>query len=824
LTASTADSLPPGLATHPDYELKRELGRGGMGVVYLAHNRMMGRDEVLKVMGQHLVDFPGVLDRFLREIRAVARLRHPNIVTAYHATRLGQSVMFAMEYVEGDDLSRLVEIKGPMPVAHACLFIHQAALGLQHAHEEGLVHRDIKPGNLILSRKGDRLTVKILDFGLAKAAREEKVDHNLTSPGQALGTPSYIAPEQITDAQTADIRADIYSLGSTLYFLLAGRPPFRAKSVYELYQAHISRIAEPLNVLRPDVPADLAALVAKMMAKDPSQRFQTPGEVARALAPFFKNATPAPTNPRADVSPAARTASEGAYAATQLETEADRHRGRPAKTAVSVGDESQWERPSGFRETASSAEEEPEATPRGRSVWLWPSVIAGVSLFGLLAALLGWVLYRRTPHGGNVLESPPPVANPTARVFPPVPPAPDESGVPDSLPKAADKAAPELLKSDLPPGVIATTEKADGILLRYNNDSRQWERLVEPTPLRPQERLLSLDPFRSRVALGYAKLDLVRETEVVLGSAPPNESGRFQLAQGQVVLRGGSSGLPFEIQFGGKSILIMPPPGGAVGVARISSFERGVPESSRSVLQVFSSEGEVVVRSLQAGELRETLTGPGSITWDGARWTDRSDRPGPFWVTETKPNAFDQLLGQQFLNHMRLDRPVIANIVEAHEDDQKDVRRLALRALRVVGDLSFITPELIKPDDPTARREAIRVLRTAVAQGPDSMKALHDQLEREFGQPGAGTIEKLLIGFNAKEARDEATYALLVKHLSAPDVAVRELALDNLRSLTGRGDLQYDPDRLEGPGLNAWRDLLRNHELHPATVAAKRDN
>ena len=116
MTSSSGDSLPPGLAAHPDYEIKRELGRGGMGVVYLAHNRLMGRDEVLKVMGQHLMERPGVLERFLREIRSVAKLRHPNIVTAYHATRLGQSVLFAMEYVEGLDLSKLVKAKGPMPV------------------------------------------------------------------------------------------------------------------------------------------------------------------------------------------------------------------------------------------------------------------------------------------------------------------------------------------------------------------------------------------------------------------------------------------------------------------------------------------------------------------------------------------------------------------------------------------------------------------------------------------------------------------------------------------------------------------------------------
>ena len=229
-----------------------------MGVVYLAHNRLMGRDEVLKVMDQQFMGRAGVLERFLREIRAVAKLRHPNIVTAYHATRLGESFMLAMEYVDGLDLARLVHDNGPLPVGHACDLVYQTALGLQHAHEEGLVHRDIKPGNLMLARKGSTTTVKVLDFGLAKASREEKGDTSLTAQWQTLGTPDFIAPEQILDATTADIRADIYSLGATLYYLLTGRPPFQAKSQYDLYQAHISRDADPPNRLRPEVPGELA--------------------------------------------------------------------------------------------------------------------------------------------------------------------------------------------------------------------------------------------------------------------------------------------------------------------------------------------------------------------------------------------------------------------------------------------------------------------------------------------------------------------------------------------------------------------------------------
>jgi len=302
LTPPLPPALPPALANHPDYEIIRELGHGGMGVVYLAHNRLMDRHEVLKVIGHHIVERPGVLDRFLREIRAVARLRHPNIVSAYAAFRCGDSLVFAMEYAEGLDLARMVKARGPLQVAQACYYVQQAALGLQHAHEEGMVHRDIKPANLTLTHKKGRAVIKVLDFGLSKATSEQNASdlgigepsfggnfgETLTRVGQMLGTPDFIAPEQIVDAQKADIRADIYSLGCALYCLLSGRAPFEATTLYDLLQAHQSMDATRLNFLRPEVPAELAALVAKMMAKEPARRFQEPDEVAHALTPFFK--------------------------------------------------------------------------------------------------------------------------------------------------------------------------------------------------------------------------------------------------------------------------------------------------------------------------------------------------------------------------------------------------------------------------------------------------------------------------------------------------------------------------------------------------------
>jgi serine/threonine protein kinase/formylglycine-generating enzyme required for sulfatase activity len=460
-----ANTVAPELADHPDYEIIRELGRGGMGVVYLAHNKLMGRDEVLKVMGRHIMERPGVLDRFLREIRAVAQLRHPNIVTAYHATRLGESIVFAMEYVAGLDLSRMIKSKGPMPVAHACYFAYQAALGLQHAHEEGLVHRDIKPGNLMLSHRKDKATIKILDFGLAKATREEKIDLKLTSEGQALGTPDYIAPEQIIDAMSADIRADIYSLGGTLYHLLTGRPPFQADSLYDMYQAHISRDAELLNFVRPEVPAELAALVAKMMAKELGRRFQTPGELAEALTPFFKKGNVAITVKRLEVSRDGRSATcrpaTGAVStSTERPTDADRPRVRAEQKTDATVLEPQWESLIEVRKTERSLDDAPEVEPTRRPPWKkWPIALAS-SLFGLIA--LGVIII--TIRDKNGLETKITV--------------PDGSTVVVEVPRKNVELKPPVGGQEAAGGVLtAPVDLLRMIDVRRSNTRGKWERL-----------------------------------------------------------------------------------------------------------------------------------------------------------------------------------------------------------------------------------------------------------------------------------------------------------------------------------------------------------
>ena len=292
----TAD-LPPELLNHPDYTEIRELGRGGMGVVYLAKHKLLKRWEVLKVMGKQQMAQAGAADRFLQEVQSAARLQHPNVVKAYTATRLGDSIAFAMEYVPGDDLDQVVKMRGPLSIQAATFYTAQVALGLQHAHEKGMVHRDIKPANLILLKEGTKHIVKILDFGLAKVTSERAADTGLTGDGQMMGTPDYMSPEQSLDAAKADIRADIYSLGVTLYFLLTATSPFRRTSLLATLQAHQTDTARLVNEVRPEVPAELAAVVAKMLAKNPAERYQTPGEVVAMLKPFAvaKSAVPAAT-------------------------------------------------------------------------------------------------------------------------------------------------------------------------------------------------------------------------------------------------------------------------------------------------------------------------------------------------------------------------------------------------------------------------------------------------------------------------------------------------------------------------------------------------
>jgi serine/threonine-protein kinase len=265
------------------YLLLERLGAGGMGRVFLAKHRQLHRLVALKLVRLDRRHCAATRARFLREVRLISRLNHEHVVHAVDAGFAHGMSFLAMEYVPGPDLGRVVMANGPLDVGRACLYARQAALGLQHIHDRGLIHRDVKPANLGLCASGK--SVKVLDIGLAKKNRPGR-GASLSNDRRMLGSPDYTSPEQIVDASRADHRTDLYGLGCTLYHLLAGQVPFPGGTVTEKALRHLHE--EPLRIedLRPDLPPGLGDAIRKLMARRRTHRYRTAKEAADALAPF----------------------------------------------------------------------------------------------------------------------------------------------------------------------------------------------------------------------------------------------------------------------------------------------------------------------------------------------------------------------------------------------------------------------------------------------------------------------------------------------------------------------------------------------------------
>lgn len=291
------------------YILLERIASGGMGVVFKARHRRLHRLCAVKVINNQRLQHPSAIERFLREAEAAAQFSHPNIVAVHDADVHGDTYYLAMEFIDGIDLGRLLTRLGPMPYSLASELIAQACVGLHHAHEMGYVHRDIKPGNLLVAPRGgvsrmtrafsvDRFrgaTVKLLDLGLVRLQphRLEDTDMALTHHGVVIGTMDYLPPEQARNSHRVDRRADLYSLGCTFFQLLTGKPPFAGATPIDKLLRHQTEEPPPLGDIRPDVPEELEEIIQRLLAKHPDDRFDTAAELVMLLLPFA-NQTPTP--------------------------------------------------------------------------------------------------------------------------------------------------------------------------------------------------------------------------------------------------------------------------------------------------------------------------------------------------------------------------------------------------------------------------------------------------------------------------------------------------------------------------------------------------
>ncbi len=262
-----------------EYHILRLLGRGGMGQVYLAQQKSLRRNVALKMLRPELAANRTALQRFQTEAQAVARLNHANIVQIYGVGEQNGVHYMALEYVEGRNLRDYLARKGPPELTIAMSIMRQIAAAIQRAHEAGFIHRDIKPENILLTRKGE---VKVTDFGLTRFFTDSSQPANLTQSGVSMGTPLYMSPEQV-QGKNADTRSDIYSFGVTCFHLLAGEPPFRGPTAFEIALKHVQDEPPALATFRPDLPAELCTMVHRMMAKQPDDRYQNFKDILRDL-------------------------------------------------------------------------------------------------------------------------------------------------------------------------------------------------------------------------------------------------------------------------------------------------------------------------------------------------------------------------------------------------------------------------------------------------------------------------------------------------------------------------------------------------------------
>jgi hypothetical protein len=391
---------------------------------------------------------------------------------------------------------------------------------------------------------------------------------------------------------------------------------------------------------------------------------------------------------------------------------------------------------------------------------------------------------------------------------------PDTAKTAEGAAKPAPKAEPA--PKAIPAGAVGVVEKADGVLLRFSPEKRTWERIGEGTSLEGSDRLLCLAPFRARIAIGKAPITLIGETQLRLATKSQGDDPAFELRGGRVVVDGSAPTGHLKVEFAGQSADIDRPTQVAVALERVAAWHPGQPAKQPPALAIHVADGELTVALDRA---KETLRGPGTLVADAAgKLQVGPEKSGPTWVNESGPSPKDQQLGEQFLKEFSPDRPALADIVEAIEDESPVTKKLAIQALKALGDLSLLTPILSRQGDPDARQSTAAALRAYLAEGPQAEKDVLEQLKEELGDETGVTVLKLLSGYSQDEASKPETLRRLVELLSPrdPSLPARELALEELRRLTGRETLGYDPEKPDDKSYGAWKALLNAGELRPA--------
>ncbi|MHB1560269.1 MAG: HEAT repeat domain-containing protein, partial [Isosphaeraceae bacterium] len=399
-------------------------------------------------------------------------------------------------------------------------------------------------------------------------------------------------------------------------------------------------------------------------------------------------------------------------------------------------------------------------------------------------------------------------------------PASDRAAAePGKTAKASESTKPRP-ETKLFPGSVATLEKPDGILLRATEQKPDWERVVDETPLKPGDRIVSLAPFRTAIDMEKLRIQLISdsgETELRLLPHAPDAPPAFELVQGQIVVRRPEAG-KFRIVFGKQAVDVDATSDAVFGMERVNRNAYGQATIQDQWLGILCQKGDVTLKAAGDPQTLKSMN-VALISANGKVQAGQGDAMPP-WLSQPDPSPSELQLREEFMKLFHPGRPLLTEIVGALDDERPEVKQLAVEALGAMGDLSYLMPTLSRPNDPVARRATIAAIHKYMMRGPEASAKVRDELIQLLGDELGEVTHHMLIGYTPEEfARPDL--AVLLVGLLSPDhqedgiVGVRELALVTLRQMTGRDDLGYNPDKPAGKGFDAWNDLLRRNELRP---------